>query len=96
MKPGLHNLLVPACRFMPSVRQYTICPTRSQAADIAAAAEDRIYPDDYAPDHPVPPHAEGWNVLAGHLGADIQYMSAAPQALDYARQCTGGRKKWWS
>ena len=92
----IHNLLVPACRFVSSIRQYTICLSKDQAREILLEAGDRIHPQDYSVDAPVPPHSEGWNVLEGHLGEDVQYMRATPQALDYVRQWmaahSGGRK----
>lgn len=82
----LHNLLIPACRLLSSIKQYTVYLSEEQGQNLFNAAKSRLYPDDYRFDNPIPPHSQGWNVASGHLGEDIQQMSASLQALEYAQQ----------
>jgi hypothetical protein len=75
----IHNLLVPACRFLASIEQCTVCKSKAQAEEFWGQAGEHIHPAAYSVQAPVPPHSEGWNVLASHQGEDVQWMAVMGQ-----------------
>ncbi len=49
----IDDILVPACRLLPSVAGVTVATSREQAAALCTGAEGRVFPTDYLPGAPM-------------------------------------------
>lgn len=88
----VNNVIVPLSALVPSRSGITICHSRDMARAMhARAGTDAVFPESYTVDQPVDQHHTGWSILLGHLGEDVQVMSASGQARAYARQWIDSR-----
>ena len=82
----IHNILVPACRFIEAVKSFTICTSKDEAEDLFEAAGERVHPADYAPSQPAPPPIP----RAGTCWQPIWAMTFNISAPEHKRSTTPG------
>ena len=78
----LHNILVPACRLLPTCLGVVVCADRAEAQDVHARSTD-VFPEGYAVERPVDWFGSPWLHLYALRGEDVQPLRASPQARAY-------------
>jgi tetratricopeptide (TPR) repeat protein len=82
----LHNMLITSCWLLPSCKNISACNSREDAEIIEKKLAAYIFPKKYTVAKPIAHHHTGWPIIAGHLGYNLQSLTASEQAKDYAQQ----------
>jgi len=81
----LHNLVVPCSWLLPSCQSISICSSIEEAKEVLENADGPIFPAEYTIEKPVLKGDPCWPAMLGNMGADIKYLHATDQAIDYIR-----------
>jgi tetratricopeptide (TPR) repeat protein len=82
----LHNMLITSCWLLPSCKNISACNSKEDAEIIEKKLAAYIFPKKYTVAKPIAHHHTGWPIIAGHLGYNLQSLTASEQAKDYAQQ----------
>jgi hypothetical protein len=92
----IHNMLIPACRLLPSCSGVTLAGSRAEASFLRSAVAHHVAPKDYELSLPVFPGPQACLEAARAGDADVACLRAAPEDLRivtaWARRNCGGRR----
>lgn len=80
------NVLIPACRLLPSVAGVTAAASRAAASAVTASASGQVFPKDYEPGLPFYARADICLAAARRGERPIGVLRATPYDLDAARR----------
>ncbi len=85
------NMLLPACALLPSMAGVTLASSRAAAAQTAAGAAGRVFPERYEPALPRYPDSTGPLRAAREEGATIGVLRAGAFELDAVERWLAAR-----